>query len=216
MKVIDLSHTISENMPVYPGTEAPKLETANIYEEHGFKETLLSMYSHTGTHMDAPAHLYGNGTALEKFPVGHFVGKGLVIDCHDLQEGQRIPVHYIERVKQKADEAEYILFRTDWDKYWGASSYFGNYPYPAQEVIHYLIESGKKGVGLDTIGLDPISDTNLTLHKKLLAKNDIVIIENLTKLSEVGNDIFLFCALPLKYENSDGAPVRAIAVLPLQ
>ncbi len=27
MKVIDLTHTISEAMPVYPGTEKPKLTT---------------------------------------------------------------------------------------------------------------------------------------------------------------------------------------------
>ena len=39
MKVIDLTHTISEVMPVYPGTEPPKLETANTYEKDGFRET---------------------------------------------------------------------------------------------------------------------------------------------------------------------------------
>ena len=36
MKVIDLTHTISENMPVYPGTETPKLKVANTYEKDGF------------------------------------------------------------------------------------------------------------------------------------------------------------------------------------
>lgn len=57
MKIIDLTHTIAENMPVYPGTEGPKLTTANTYETDGFKETLLKMYSHTGTHMDPPGPL---------------------------------------------------------------------------------------------------------------------------------------------------------------
>lgn len=65
MKIIDLTHTISENMPVYPGTERPKLEVANTYEESGFKETLLTMFSHTGTHMDSPAHLFEKRTTLE-------------------------------------------------------------------------------------------------------------------------------------------------------
>lgn len=58
MKVIDLTHTIKENMPVYPGTDTPKLMPANTYEKDGFKETLMQMYTHTGTHMDPPAHLY--------------------------------------------------------------------------------------------------------------------------------------------------------------
>ena len=58
MRVIDLTHTIKADMPVYPGTGTPKLEPANTYEENGFRETLVSFYSHTGTHMDPPAHLF--------------------------------------------------------------------------------------------------------------------------------------------------------------
>lgn len=50
MKVIDLTHTISEDMPVFPGSETPKLTTKSTYEKDGFKETLLQMYSHVGTH----------------------------------------------------------------------------------------------------------------------------------------------------------------------
>jgi len=213
MRVIDLTHNISENMPVYPGTERPKLEVANTYEKNGFKETLLTMFSHTGTHMDSPAHLFANRTTLDSFPVEQFIGKGLVIDCSDLQEGQRITMSYIECVKEKANQAQFILFYTGWDKRWGTSSYFGEYPYITEEVAEYLIQSKKKGVGLDVIGIDPISDKNLTIHRKLFAENDIVVIENLTCLAEIGNELFTFCALPIKYENSDGAPIRATAIL---
>ena len=60
MKIIDLTHTISEDMPVYPGTEPPVLKPANTYEKDGFRETLLSLYSHTGTHVDPPAHLFAD------------------------------------------------------------------------------------------------------------------------------------------------------------
>lgn len=213
MKAIDLTHTISESMPVYPGTERPRLEIANTYEKHGFKETLLTMFSHTGTHMDPPVHLFGHRTTLDSFPAEQFVGKGLVIDCTDLKEGQRITIEYIEHVKEKADMAQFILFHTGWDKRWGTNSYFGEYPYITEEVADYLIQSKKKGVGLDVIGLDPISDENLTMHRKLFTETDIVVIENLTRLGEVGDELFTFCALPLKFENSDGAPVRAIAIL---
>lgn len=213
MKIIDLTHTISENMPVYPGTERPKLEVANTYEESGFKETLLTMFSHTGTHMDSPSHLFEKRTTLDSFKVEQFVGKGLVIDCSDLQEGQRITMKYIEEVKEEADKAEFILFYTGWDKHWGTSSYFGDYPYITEEVAEYLIKSKKKGVGLDVIGIDPISDENLTIHKKLFAETDIVVIENLTCLDKVGDKLFSFCALPIKFKDSDGAPIRAIAIL---
>ena len=213
MKVIDLTHTISENMPVYPGTEKPKLEVASTYEKDGFKETLLTMFSHTGTHMDSPAHLFSQRTTLDSFSAEQFVGKGIVVDCSNLKEGQKITMKYIETVKEKADTAQYILFYTGWDKYWETDTYFGNYPYITEEVAEYLINSKKKGVGIDVIGIDPIKDEKLTIHKKLFAETDIVVIENLTSLDKVGNDIFTFCALPIKFKDSDGAPVRAIAIL---
>jgi len=212
MKVIDLTHTICKGMPVYPGTEGPKLDVANTYEQHGFKETLLTMFSHTGTHMDSPMHLFADGISLDLMSAEHFVGQGLVIDCSDLKEGQKIAMKHINSVREKSDQAEFILFHTSWDKHWGTDLYFGNYPYMTEEVADYLIQSKKKGVGLDVIGLDPISDGKLSLHRKVLS-NNMVIIENLKNLSEIGNELFTFCALPLKFESSDGAPVRAIALV---
>ena len=87
MRVIDLTHTIAESMPVYPGTEPPTLAPASTYEKDGFKETLVTMFTHTGTHMDPPAHLYVGRTTLDQFPVSQFIGKVLVIECSDLKEG---------------------------------------------------------------------------------------------------------------------------------
>lgn len=213
MKIIDLTHTISENMPVYPGTEEPKLAIVSTHVKDSFKETKLTMFSHTGTHMDSPNHIFPEGTTLDTFSIEQFLGTGLVIDCTDLLEGEKITIKYIEAVKEKANKADFLLFYTGFDAKWGTNSYFGEYPSITEEVAEYLIESKKKGVGLDLISIDPISDTNLTLHKKLLFDNDIVIIENLTRLGDIGIDLFTFCALPLKFENSDGAPIRAIAIL---
>lgn len=211
MKIIDLTHTITENMTVYPGTDQPSLKTICIHKTDGFKETSLTMASHTGTHMDAPNHIFEEGITLDLIDAEQFVGRGLVIDCSDLTEGQRITIDRIEKVKVKADQAEFLLFYTGWDQYWGSDMYFGDYPYMTEEVAEYLIQSKKKGVGLDVISID--SMTSLTNHKKVLSDSSFVIVENLTKLGDIGNELFTFCALPMKYENADGAPVRAIAML---
>jgi len=213
MKILDFTQFISEDMPVYPGTEGPKLQPANTYEKDGFKETLMTMYTHTGTHMDPPAHLYGHRPTLDKLPVSQFVGKGLVIDCSDLGEGGIVTFPYIEKVREKADQAEFLLLRFGWDQYWGKEAYFGEYPVIDEDVSSYLIDTNKKGVGIDAIGIDPISDTNLTIHRKLFLHNDIVVIENLTRLEEAGPDLFTFAALPLKHVDADGSPVRAIGIL---
>ena len=213
MRVIDLTHLISEDMPVYPGTEGPRLEPANSYEVDGFKETLITMYTHTGTHIDPPAHLYKGRTTLDQFPITQFVGKALVINCADLKEGGVITIDRINKVKDKADKADFILFRMGWDKYWGKEEYFGDYPYIEDAVVDYLIESNKKGVGLDVIGIDPIAQETLPIHRKLFKNNEITVIENLKDLDLVGDDLFLFCALPLRVIDADGSPIRAIAIL---
>lgn len=210
MRIVDCTQIISETMPVYPGTEAPALKTANSYEDSGFRETLLTMTSHTGTHMDAPAHLFEGRTTLDQFPVSQFAGTALVIDVSDKGEGDLITLEDLKPAVPLMESAEFLLFHTGWSRFWGTPQYFGCYPVLTPEVIDVLLTDGKKGVGLDTIGLDPIEDENLTLHRKLL-KKDRVIIENLRGLDEIGPGLFYFCALPLKFEKADGAPVRAAA-----
>lgn len=213
MKVIDLTQTISETMPVYPGTEPPKLTVANTYEKDGFRETLISFYSHTGTHMDAPFHIYADRISLDALPVEQFVGKALVIDCRDVGEGGIIGMEYVEKVHPLADKADFLLFNTGWDANWGEDRYFGEYPVVSMEICQYLLDSKKKGVGFDVIGIDPVADANLTRHKMLLSQRDMVIIENLTNLEKIGGGLFTFAALPLKYKDADGAPIRAVAIL---
>ena len=211
MKVIDLTHVITPDMPVYPGTEKPKLIPANTYEANGFRETLLHMYSHTGTHMDPPAHLFPGRTTLDQFPPDQFIGKALVIDCTGLSEGQAITTDLVKAAGDQAEAADFLLFYLGWDRRWGTEAYFGDYPCLDDEVLDYVIRGRYKGIGLDVIGLDPIADGNLPRHKKLFRERDIVNIENLNNLGLCGRDLFWFSCFPLRIENSDGSPVRAVA-----
>ena len=211
MKVIDLTHTIRERMPVYPGTDAPRFIPANSYEKDGFKETLLQMYTHTGTHMDPPAHLFAGRTTLDQFPAEQFIGKALVIDCRGVGSGGAITRDLVERYGEKAREADFLLFNLGWDDRWGTDDYFGDYPCLDDAVMDLVIQGRYKGIGFDVVGLDPIADENLTRHKKLFQSRDIVNIENLKNLALCGSDLFWFSCFPLKLEHGDGSPVRAVA-----
>ena len=182
MKVIDLTHTIKEDMPVYPGTDTPKFIPANSYEKDGFKETLLQMYTHTGTHIDPPAHLFAGRTTLDQFPAEQFIGKAFVIDCRDLKDGQSISIEYIYKNREKVDKADFLLFNLGWDKRWGTESYFGNYPCIDDDVLDFVVSGNYKGIGFDVIGLDPIIDENLTRHKKLFQKCNFFLVACLKKL----------------------------------
>ncbi len=211
MKVIDLTHTIRADMPVYPGTEPPQFEPANSYERDGFKETRLTMYTHTGTHMDPPAHLFPGRTTLDMFPPEQFIGRALVIDCAELAEGAAVTMDHIRRYGDKAARADFLLFRLGWDKKWGTDAYFGDYPCIDNEVLTYIKAGNYKGIGFDVIGLDPIADIDLTRHKELFRDTEIVNIENLKNLELCGDGLFWFSCFPLKLENCDGSPIRAVA-----
>ena len=211
MKVIDLTHTIQPDMPVYPGTEPPEFLPANSYVRDGFRETLLRMYTHTGTHVDPPAHLYPGQTTLDRFPIDQFIGKALVVDCTELRAGQSITPKQLAPYDALARDADFLLFHLGWDRYWGTDAYFSGYPCVDNAVLDYILMGDYKGIGFDTIGLDPVSDPNLTRHRRLFARRDIINIENLTNLSLCGTELFWFSCFPLKLQDGDGSPVRAAA-----
>lgn len=214
MYVIDLTQTLSnEAMSYFPDTEHVKLEMIHTIEKSGFRETLMYMTSHAGTHIDAPAHVLKGHKMLDEMRPMQFVGTGLVIDCRDVAAGKRIGMEHINQVREKADQADFLLFCTGWDRYWGKNEYLGDYPIITKEVVDYLVEHRKKGVGFDTLSMDPIADEELRLHKMLFIKQDGIVMENLTNLDKIGGELFLLAALPLKYKHADGAPARVVAIL---
>lgn len=220
MKIIDLTHQISENMPMYPGTAAPTLHIAYNHNEYGFMETRISLYSHTGTHIDAPAHLYPNGLTLDKYPVEQFTGKALIVDCRMLKKGTKIPVSLINEKGNRLNEADFILFLTGYDKLWGSPEYFSDFPVLSEEAVEWVNRRKLKGIGIDAPSFDPITVDELEQasgelhnHRTILKTNNTILLENLCRLEEAGNDLFMLFALPLNTVNADGAPVRAIALI---
>ena len=211
MRILDLTHIITEEMPVYPGTEPPKLQRASTYETDGFRETKLTFFSHTGTHMDAPAHLFPGRTTLDQFPVSQFVGRALVVDCRDLPSGAPISMERVRRYGARAEAADFLLFSLGWDRKWGTPEYFEGYPCIDEDVLSFVLRTGKKGIGFDAISIDPLQDETLPRHRKLFQAHDIVNIENLRGLDQCGDQLFWFFALPLRQIDADGAPIRAVA-----
>jgi kynurenine formamidase len=206
VKVIDLTHLIQEAMPVYPGTEPPVLEPANTLERDGFREKKLHMYSHTGTHMDAPAHMIESGSTLDQRPADAFFGKAVKIDVRHLE--------IIERADLEPflDEgAEFVLLWTGWDTRWGTESYFNGFPTLSIDAAKWLADKPIKGVGVDAISVDSMAAVDFEVHMALLG-HDKVLIENLCSLERLPQSC-LFSAMPLKLVDADGSPIRAYALL---
>ena len=206
MRVIDLTHLLEEEMPVFPGTEKPKLISACTMDKDGFREKLLTMYSHTGTHMDAPSHMLDEGKNLDDFAVHHFLGEAIVVDCTDCIKD----VSLDQLRKYDLSDVDFVLLKTGWDKKWGTEAYFNGFPALTIEAAEYLASLHLKGLGVDCISVDLMDNHDFDVHKILL-KEDMVMIENLTNLDML-DDIFTLHVLPLKIKEADGSPIRAIAI----
>ena len=164
---------------------------------------MLCLYSRSGTHVDPPAHLFADRTTLDALPIEQFADRALVIDCTHLAEGQAITMKEVETAGlTHAENVDFLLFHLGWDKRWGTDSYFGDYPCIDDAVLDFILRTDKKGIGFDVIGMDPITDANLTRHKKLFCDHDIINIENLCILDQCGSDLFCFFALPLKWKDA--------------
>lgn len=210
MKIIDLTHTITGDMPVFPGTPQPQLSTVASYGPDGYHESLIHMFSHVGTHVDPPAHIFENGLTLDALPLTQFIGQAIVIDCRQIKSGGPITMKEVERSGEDVKYADFLLFNTGWGKFWGSKEYFGDYPCIDDDVLNFILARNYKGIGFDVLGIDPISDFNLHRHKQLL-KHNILIVENLTNLDQCCGGLFNFSCFPLKIKNADGAPTRAVA-----
>jgi arylformamidase len=211
MKIVDLSHTIYQGMPYYPGTEPPTLQPANTIEKDGFIETRISMHSHTGTHLDAPSHILQDGFSLDRVPIDRYFGQALKADVSSLR-GRTIPAGSLLKYGDMMAHVEFVIIHTGWSRYWGKPHYFKEFPSLSEESAKWLSGFNLKGVGIDTISVDRIEAVTFPVHNILFRKN-IFVIENLTNLDLIGGDIFTFSCMPLKMKDADGSPTRAFAIL---
>lgn len=211
MKVIDLSWPLTDGMMVFPGDVAASVKKGATINDNGWRTTLISLSSHTGTHMDAPAHLIPGGKTLDQLPNETFFGFGLVVDVRGCV-GRRIELADINVTSSEISGADFLLFRTGWSEKWETEEYMTGFPVLSPLSAEWLSEKKLKGIGFDAISADPVDSASNEVHKILLSKG-LVIIENLRNLDMVGYRPFCMAALPISLLDQDGGPVRVMAVL---
>jgi len=203
---IDLTHIIDEEMPVYPGTEKPVLDRTYNIKEYGFSETMIKMFSHTGTHIDSPSHMIENAKMLETYDIDYFIGQAYILD---ISEG--VPsLKELERLKAEFDGINYIILKTNWSAKWGLKEYYEDFPVLSVEVTKYLLDLGIRGIGIDAISVDPVGSEAFENHMLIFDK-ECIIIENLTNLDKINSSRVEIMAMPLKLKDSDGISARVVA-----
>ena len=210
-EILDLTHLLHNDLPVFPGSEKPLIKQINTVAEHGFAQSKLNLLSHHGTHMDAPSHMLANGKTLDQFGPEQFYGPAVCIDCTQVKD-ECISKTMLTGFEQAIKEAGFVLLYTGWSDKWGSEAYFSGFPVLSREACEWLCKLNLKGIGLDNISFDRMDSTDYENH--LIAfRHNLIIIENLTNLKSLVNKRFKLACFPLKYSTADGSPVRAMAVI---
>ncbi len=207
VRYIDLTRSISNTM------KGVNIETATRKSVEGWNASTLHLYSHSGTHMDAPWHFEVNEQTIDEFPVNRFFVDTWVVDMAPVTPQQLIQVSDLGPVKDLVKKGEGIILKTDWSFHAGSTLYRDGLPRISEELAIWL---GEKGISLIGVEGPSVADVNnlkeVTRIHEILLGNDIIIIEGLTNLDDITQPKVQLVALPLKVQKGDGSPARVIAI----
>lgn len=199
-KFIDLSVSINENTPVYPGDPKTKIEPMAVFDKDGYEDNYVCIGTHAGTHIDAPRHMLKDGKNLDEISIEQFVGRAIYIRVNN----KKFDLEEIKKVDTK--EGDIVLFHTGMSDVYHESEYYDNYPAMSEDIANYLVSKKVKMIGVDMCSPD---HEPFSVHRILLGSG-VLIIENLTNLGELEGKEFKVYAFPIRLQ-IDGAPVRVIA-----
>ncbi len=207
----DLTQPISESIPRFPGDPEVRIEA--LRDSPPWQISRITMGTHSGTHMDAPRHLFSDGPALGGFQVARLIGGGFVINANEFGENQAIDESCLDRVRERVWPGWFAVFRTGWDRYWTSELYF-RHPFLSAELARMLVGLEAGLVAVDALSVDSTVSGGSNAHEILLGAGT-PIVENLCRVGELDTaKSYMFACLPLALPDADGAPARVVAWTP--
>lgn len=189
-------------MAIYPGDPQVKFKPWPG-EKWGLTE--LTLGTHTGTHADAPRHVFKNGKRIDELPLEKFVGPCRVLDMTHVKGAIELSDLKAERIKK----GERILVKTR-NSLRSQEVFRPDYVYLSGDATEYLAKLPIALFGIDAFSVKQRGSDDLRPHTVLLKKN-IVILERIN-LKNVAPGNYMLLALPLKLKGLDGSPVRAVLI----
>lgn len=208
MQIYDISLTIENGMPVWPGDTEVNLErVAEIGQESHSNVSQICMSVHTGTHVDAPVHFLPNGTGVDQLPLKILTGRVYVLE---MLKTNLITAAALE----KADippRTRRLIIKTRNSQLWSSKTTGFQQEFVGinADGAQYLVDHGVKLVGMDYLSVSPYKQGQIP--HEIFLKAGVVLLEGLN-MSKVSQGRYSLYCLPLKILDSDGAPARAILI----
>lgn len=207
MRIHDVSVPLRKGMVVYPGDPPFERELArSLAGGDTSNVAMLRMGAHTGTHVDAPAHMLAAATTVDRLPLDALLGPAIVVSV-EAEAG--IGREHLSGLAART--VERVLLKTRNSALWAAGAAFE----PA--FVHltgagaaFLVERGVRLVGIDYLGVDRLHSGNHPAHHALMAAG-VVIVEGLDLSGVEPGEYELICA-PLRIAGGEAAPARVFLV----
>lgn len=206
MRLHDVSLTITEDLPTWPGDPAVKLEkVSQIQKGDMVNLTHISTSVHIGTHVDVPNHFLDKGSTVEKIPLDLMVGPARVIEL-----STRVAISADDLKSAGITEVDRrLLIKTVNSRIWesGVQEFQKDFVALDGDAAAYLVECGLEVIGVDYLSIAPYQDLEPT--HRILLEAGILIIEGLD-LSGIEPGPYRLLCFPLKIGGADGAPARVL------
>lgn len=196
MKIFDVTLPLSPDIPVYPGDPSVSLERL---ADSGVQR--LSLGTHAGTHVDAPAHAVAGGADVESLALEILMGKARVVDLAVAVRIERSDLQALDL----SDDLR-VLLKTRQSA--GRREGLAEGVYLTEDAAAYLVQAGLKLVGIDSLSVDRFGASDLPAHRTLLSAG-VVVVEGLDLAQVEPGDYDMAC-LPLRIPGADGAPARVV------
>jgi arylformamidase len=202
MKIYDISHTLSPGIAVWPGDlRFRRTLTQEIAAGDPTNGSALTLSSHVGTHLDAPAHYMEGGRTIDGLDLSLLVGPARLVTV--AAAGAILPEHLATALVERPSR---LLVRanppTDLAEFPTRFTAF------SEEAARAAVAAGVRLLGIDAPSVDLFEAEELPVHR-IMGSVGGVILENL-KLAEPPDGLYQLIALPLKIAGGDGSPVRAV------
>lgn len=224
-KIVDLTHSIHPNIPIWSGDPATEFATVSQIEKDGYFLRKFSMGEHSGTHMNAPNSFYSGGASIDGYPPQSLVVPAIAIDIRDkslVNADYTLTIDDVLNWEQQhgfIEPGNIIILYTGWQEKWENEKSFFNrdndgichFPGFSKVVTQFLLEERLiAGVGTDTHGVDTGQDESFDVNK-LVLKEQRVVLENLANLDHLPADNITLVIGILRLLGGSGSPVSVLA-----
>lgn len=186
-------------MPVWPG-DPP----VTIIRAEGLPAvSQLSLGTHTGTHVDPPAHFLAGATTIDRLPLAALIGPAWV--AHIARTGAITAEALAAATIPPGTER--LLLRTPNSDTTG-TVFDPGYVALTDDAAEWLLARGVRLIGIDGPSIEPFNAPDAPAHHRLLGAG-VVIVEGLA-LGGIAPGPYELICLPLRIADGDGAPARAV------